>query len=66
MTIDKYTKLILTLIAVGIIGINFYLYDVKFVKKAHAVSINVAVMQIEKIIEKNTNKILKEMKATCK
>ena len=66
MIIDKYTKVILSVIAIGIIGINFYLYDVKFVKKAHAVSINVAVNQIEDIIEKNTKKILKEIKATCK
>ena len=66
MIIDKYTKVILSVIAIGIIGVNFYLYDVKFVKKAHAVSINVAVNQIEDIIEKNTKKILKEIKATCK
>ena len=26
MTIDKYTKFILTLIAVGILGLNFYLF----------------------------------------
>ena len=66
MTIDKYTKIILSVIAVGIIGINFYLYEVAVVKKAHAVSINVAVNQIEAIIEENTKKILKEIKKTCK
>ena len=36
MTIDKYTKFILTLIAVGIIGINFHLYSGSFVKEARA------------------------------
>lgn len=66
MKIDKYTKFILTLIAIGIIGINFYVYEVNFIKKAYAISNNVVVMQIEKIIDKNTKKILKEMKATCK
>ena len=37
MTIDKYTKVILTLIAVGIIGINFYLFDENIIKQAQAV-----------------------------
>ena len=36
MTIDKYTKFILTLIAVGIIGINFHLFKGDFVKDAYA------------------------------
>ena len=41
MTIDKYTKFILTLIAVGVIGINFHLYSGSFVKEARAGSHNV-------------------------
>ena len=36
MTIDKYTKVILTLIAVGVIGINFHLFNGGFVKDAYA------------------------------
>ena len=36
MTIDKYTKVILTLIAVAIIGINFHLYSGSFIKPAYA------------------------------
>ena len=36
MTIDKYTKFILTLIAVGIIGINFHLFKGSVVKDAFA------------------------------
>ncbi len=66
MTIDKYTKFILTLIAVGVIGINFYLYEVNFVKKAYAISNNVVVMQVEEVIEDNTKKILSAIKKACK
>ena len=36
MTIDKYTKAILTLIAVGVLGINLHLYSGSFVKEAKA------------------------------
>ena len=36
MTIDKYTKFILTLIAVGILGLNFHLFKGDIVKDAHA------------------------------
>ena len=36
MTIDKYTKFILTLIAVGVIGINLHYYKGSFVKEAKA------------------------------
>ncbi len=36
MQIDKYTKIILTLIAMGVLGINFYLYKVSIVDMAHA------------------------------
>ena len=36
MTIDKYTKVILTLIAVGILGLNFHLYSGSVVKKSFA------------------------------
>ncbi len=38
MTIDKYTKFLLTLIAVGIIGINFHLFKGSVVKDAFAAS----------------------------
>ena len=38
MTIDKYTKFILTLIAVGILGLNFHLFSGSFVKDAFASS----------------------------
>jgi hypothetical protein len=65
MTMDRYTKIILTIIAIGIIGINFHLYDVNFIKKANAVSINVAVNQIEEIIEDNTKIILKAIQKAC-
>ena len=36
MTIDKYTKFLLTMIAVGIIGINFHLFKGSIVKDAYA------------------------------
>ena len=36
MTIDKYTKFILTLIAVGVIGINFHLFNGSIVKEVKA------------------------------
>jgi len=36
MIIDKYTKFILTLIAVGILGLNFYLFKGDIVKEAKA------------------------------
>ena len=38
MTIDKYTKFLLTLIAVGIIGINFHLFKGSIMKDAFAAS----------------------------
>tara|TARA_B100000965_G_C19265130_1_gene614742 strand:- start:150 stop:353 length:204 start_codon:yes stop_codon:yes gene_type:complete len=38
MTIDKYTKFILTLIAVGILGLNFHLFKGDIVKNAYASS----------------------------
>jgi hypothetical protein len=38
MTIDKYTKFLLTMIAVGIIGINFHLFKGSIVKDAFAAS----------------------------
>ena len=40
MTIDKYTKFLLTMIAVGIIGINFHLFKVSIVKDAFAATGN--------------------------
>ena len=40
MTIDKYTKFILTLIAVGILGLNFHLFNGGVVKDAYASSGN--------------------------
>ena len=40
MTIDKYTKFLLTLIAVGIIGINFHLFKGSVVKDALAATAN--------------------------
>lgn len=36
MTIDKYTKIVLTVIAAGILGINFYFYNGNFIKEAKA------------------------------
>ena len=33
---DKYTKFILTMIAVGIIGINFHLFGGEIISKAEA------------------------------
>tara|TARA_Y100001970_G_C13487994_1_gene487575 strand:+ start:144 stop:425 length:282 start_codon:yes stop_codon:yes gene_type:complete len=34
---DKYTKFILTIIAVGIIGINFHLFKDEMISTAHAI-----------------------------
>ena len=65
MTIDKYTKFILTLIAVGILGLNFYLYDINIVKKAYAISNNVVVSQIEELLEEQTEDILYAIRAVC-
>ena len=36
MTIDKYTKFILTLIAAGILGLNFHLLKGNFIKDVYA------------------------------
>ncbi len=36
MTIDRYTKFVLTLIAVGIMGLNFFLFSGQIVKPAFA------------------------------
>ncbi len=36
MTIDQYTKFLLTLIAVGILGLNFHLYKGSIIKNAFA------------------------------
>ena len=66
MKIDKYTKVVLTVIALGIMAINYYLYDLKFIKDAHAVSNNVVVMKIEKLIEFHTNKVMNEIQKRCK
>ena len=44
MTIDKYTKFILTLIAVGVIGINFYLFKINFIEQANAAPNNMRVV----------------------
>ena len=38
MTIDKYTNFILTIIAVGIIGLNFHLLKGSIMKDAYAQS----------------------------
>ena len=65
MTIDKYTKFLLTLIAVGVIGINFYLYDINIIKKAYAISNNVVVSQIEELLEEQTEDILYAIRAVC-
>ena len=35
--VDKYTKFILTIIAVGIIGINFHFFKDEIISTAHAV-----------------------------
>ena len=37
MKIDRYTKVVLTIIAVGIIGLNVHFFKDDFVKEAHAV-----------------------------
>ena len=36
MKIDRYTKVVLTIIAVGIIGLNVHFFKDDFVKDAHA------------------------------
>jgi len=57
MTIDKYTKFLLTLIAVGILGLNFYLYDISIVKKAYAISNNVVVSLIAQLLNSQTENL---------
>ena len=44
MKIDKYTKYILTLIAIGIIGINYYLFKINFIDEANASPNNMRVI----------------------
>ena len=44
MTIDKYTKLILSLIAIGIIGINFHLFKINFIEQAIASPSNMSIV----------------------
>ena len=44
MTIDKYTKFLLTLIAVGIICINFYLFKINIIEEANAAPSNMKVV----------------------
>lgn len=44
MTLDKYTKFILTIIATGIISINFYLYKISFIEQANAAPNNMTVV----------------------
>ena len=36
MKIDRYTKVVLTIIAVGVIGLNVHFFKDGFVKEAHA------------------------------
>ena len=36
MIIDKYTRFMLTLITIGVIGINFYFFKINFIEEAHA------------------------------
>ena len=36
MKIDRYTKVVLTIIAVGIIGLNVHFFKDDFIKEAHA------------------------------
>jgi hypothetical protein len=36
MKIDRYTKVVLTIIAVGIIGLNVHFFKDNFIKEAHA------------------------------
>tara|TARA_X000001036_G_C19949189_1_gene509184 strand:- start:234 stop:446 length:213 start_codon:yes stop_codon:yes gene_type:complete len=38
MTVDRYSKFILTLIAIGILGLNFHLFSGSFVKNAYALN----------------------------
>ena len=43
---DKYTKFILTMIAVGIIGINFQLFNGGIISKANAMNTDLTKVQI--------------------
>ena len=43
---DKYTKFILTIIAVGIIGINFQLFNEGIISKANASNTDLTKVQI--------------------
>ena len=36
MKIDRYTKVVLTIIAVGVIGLNVHFFKDDFIKEAHA------------------------------
>ena len=44
MTIDKYTKFILTLIAVGVIGLNFYLFKINIIEQANSTPNNMKIV----------------------
>ena len=46
MTIDKYTKFILTLIAVGILGLNFHLFKGDVIKNAYAAPGNMGIVAV--------------------
>ena len=37
MKIDRYTKVLLTIIAIGVIGLNVHFFKDDFVKEAHAI-----------------------------
>ena len=63
MTIDKYTKFLLTLIAVGIIGINFHLFKGSIVKDALAATGD---WQVVKIDDNNYNVFSDGGKYFCK
>ena len=57
MTKDKYTKFILTLIAVGVLGLNFYLYSGGFIKEAKAELNSSDLRDVERGLDKIANEI---------
>ena len=66
MTIDKYTKIILSVIAVGVIGINFQMLDKTLLKKAHANIQNSQVLVIRAPENTRVKIISSDGKLVCK
>ena len=51
MKIDRYTKVLLTIIAVGVIGLNIHFFKDDFVKEAHAMVVGSHYHNYDQILE---------------